>query len=367
MNATRGKLLLAAGTSLLAVGLAWFVYRGFGGTRSPVVVEGEPAADEITWDGQQPYVVDAVAGLRCRRSSTVRHPMTGLDLGDPQPEIVKRRDANAFLRDRDLPSPLDRPTVLVVGDSHVDGVVSTPDNVTSLLEAASASSASPYYCLNAGCGYYSLWQHVLRARDLLPKWRPRVVVIVVFLGNDFLDLDNPKVPHLDDDLREQPPLPPSAPETTSARLAELGLQAPHTQLFWQGLNQALLLHQEPAHLDRWLKKAGHAVTTMERAAREHDARVVWLLLPSCDLVFPEHGKSLSPRAAEVIDGGAQRRLRDAFATLLAAQQVRVVDAEPAFVKDGRLGLYALDYHVYRAGHRLLAETLAPTIDGLVAR
>ena len=39
MNATRGKLLLAAGTSLLAVGLAWFVYRGFGGTRSPVVVE----------------------------------------------------------------------------------------------------------------------------------------------------------------------------------------------------------------------------------------------------------------------------------------------------------------------------------------
>lgn len=368
MTARRGKLLLAAATTLVAAVAASLVYRASSGRHRTVVVEHDPAAaDEVTWDGQDQYVVDPVAGLRCRRSSTVRHPMTGCDLSDPQVEIVKRRDAHGFLRDGELPASLDRPTVLVVGDSHVDGVVSTPDNVSSRLETVSVATAEPYYCLNAACGYYSLWQHVLRARDLLPEWKPRVVVVVVFLGNDFLELDNPKVPHLDDDLRELPPMPLSAAETTSARQADLGLQPPRMQLFWQGLNQALLLQREPHHLDRWMRKAGHAVATMERAAREHDARVVWVLLPSCDLVFPEHAKSLSKLAAEVVAGGSQRRTRDAFAALLARLQVRVVDAEPAFRQDGRLGLYALDYHIYRAGHALLADVLAPVVAGLLAR
>lgn len=349
----RAKLLLAATTTLLAGALAFTAHRLLRGS-------------EETWRGQQPYVVDPVAGLRCRSANTVRHPMTALDLSDPRPEIRKRRDANAFLREHDLPSPLDRPTVLVVGDSHVDGVVDTADNVTSLLEAASAASPAPYYCLNASCGYYSLWQHVLRARDLLPRWRPRVVVIVVFLGNDFVDLDNPLVPHLDDEGHELPATA-AGPETTSGRKDALALPEPHTELFWQGLNQALLLHREPARLAVWMRKAAHAVEAMERAAAAHDARVVWVLLPSCDLVFPEHAKTLSPLAAEVTAGGAQRRVRDAFAALLASHEARVVDAEPAFRADGRLALYALDYHVYLAGHRLLAQLLQPVLDGLLAR
>ena len=369
MKASGAKLLLAAAATLLAAAAAFGAWLLLRRPASPVVVQvhDPAAAAETTWNDQQPYVVDPVAGLRCRSSSTVSHPMTALDLSDPRTAIRKHRDANGFLRDTLLPSPLQRPTVLVVGDSHVDGVVDTPQNVTSLLEAASTPTSTPYYCLNAGCGYYSVWQHVLRARDLLPKWKPRVVVIVVFLGNDFLDLDNPKVPHLDDELHELPGVPTAPPETTSARLADLALRDPHTQAFWQGLNQALLLHREPARLEVWMRKAAHAVEVMEQAARQADARVVWVLLPSCDLVFPEFVRGLSPLAGEVVDGGAQRRVRDAFAEVLAKARVRVVDAEPAFRRDGSVGLYAIDYHIYRRGHRLLAELLTPIVGELVAR
>lgn len=369
MKARGAKLLLAAATTLLASAAAfgaWLVLRR--PHSSALVQTHDPtAAAEQTWNGQQPYVVDPVAGLRCRSSSTVSHPMTGLDASDPQVAIEKKRDANAFLREHELPSPLDRPTVLLVGDSHIEGVVSTPDNVSSLLEAASAPTSTPYYCLNAGCGFYSLWQHVLRARDLLPKWKPRVVVIVVFLGNDFLDLDNTKVPHLDDELNELPGAATAPPETTSARFAELALTPPHDQAFWQGLNQALRLHREPARLEVWMRKAAHAVAAMETAARQHDAKVVWVLLPSCDLVFPQFVRGLSPLAGEVTDGGAQRRVRDAFAEVLAKAKVRVVDAEPAFRKDGSLALYAIDYHIYRRGHRVLAELLTPVVGEMVAR
>jgi hypothetical protein len=360
------KLLLALVAAALAAGVAFAIHRAVRGSGGARQVVDDPAADDAApWQGNPEFAADPVAGFRRRKASTVRHPMTGLDLSDPQPEIVKRRDAHAFLRERELPRVLDRPTVLVVGDSHVDGVVSTPDNVTSLLEAASERTAAPYYCLNAGCGLYSLWQHVLRARDLLPAWRPRVVVVVVFLGNDLLDLDNPKFPHLDDTLRELPGRFDIAGETTSARLRELAL--PYESAFWQGLNQALVLHREPARLAVWMRKAAHAITAMEHAAKAHDARVVWVLLPSVDLVFPDLVGGLSPLAREVTAGGAQRRARDAFAALLAEHDARVVDAEPAFRADGTPGLYAYDYHVYRRGHRLLAELLAPVVAGLVAR
>lgn len=343
------------------------VWRSLSAPRSTVHVLTKPdAAPETTWNGQESYVVDPVAGLRVRRSSTFQMPMVALDNSDVQ-QVVKRRDAHGFLRNGELPASTSRPAVLVIGDSHVDGVVSTEDNFTTLLEQASERSATPFYCLNAGCGYYSLWQHVLRACDLMPQYRPRVVVLVVFLGNDFLDLDNPTVPHLDDQLRERPAGERSSPETTSARLAEFALPEPYGQLFWQGLNQALLVHRQPERLAVWMRKAEHAISTMARAAAGHGSDVVWALLPSFDLVFPDQARSLGKLADEVGTALVQRRIRDQFVRLLQANHARAVDFEPAFRAEGKTHLYAIDFHVYRAGHRLMAEVLQPVLAELLAR
>ncbi len=351
----RARLTIAAVTTLLASGAAFWIWHTYRRPTTVVVTMTQSGDEETTWNGQDAYVIDPKAGLRVRRSSTHRLPMVAVDSSDVQ-EVEKHRDANGFLRAHELPSPLDRPTVLAVGDSHLDGIVSTADNATSLLEAASPI-ATPYYCLNAGCGYYSLWQHVLRARDLLPKYHPRVVVLVVFLGNDFLDLDNPKFPHLDDTLTEQPGHELTQAETTSARERDLALVAPYSQLFWQGLNQALLLHREPARLDLWMRKARHAITAMEHAAAANEAKVIWALLPSFDLVFPERTQGLSKLADEVVRGGAQRRLRDALVAVLADMKAHVVDVETHFRADGNLALYAMDFHIYRRGHQQLFEAL----------
>jgi hypothetical protein len=272
---SRAQWLLALATTLLATGAAFGIWRLLRRPTSVIVETADPAAAaETTWNGQEAYVVDPVAGHRCRRASTWRHPMVAIDGSDVQ-DVVKRRCAHGFLRADELPATLDRPTVLVLGDSHVDGVVSTAENATSLLEAASRDGKTPYYCLNAAAGYYSLWQHVLRARDLLPRWRPRVVVIVVFLGNDFVELDDPGMPHLDGALVEQPARERTTPETTSAREREMAIVAPYQAAFFQGLNQAMLLHREPGRLEMWMRKAAHAVATMQQAAARHDANVLW--------------------------------------------------------------------------------------------
>jgi hypothetical protein len=361
----RAKLALASVATLFAAAagaLAWRLLRPAG---VEVTATGA-GATETTWRGQDAYVVDPVAGLRPRRSATIAHPMTGLDLSDPQ-QIEKRRDAHAFLRATELPSPLDRPSALFVGDSHLDGVVSTDDNATTLLERGSEAAGAPCYCLNAGCGLYSLWQSALRARDLLPQWRPRAVVVIVFLGNDFLDLDDPTVPHLDDALQEQPGDERAAKGGAADRQRAIGLQAPHEQLFWQGLNQAEWLRRDPTRHDAWLRKAAHAVATLETAAAAHGARVLWTLLPSFDLVFPEQAANLSAGAKVAVASGAQRRLRDGFAALLAGRGATVVDVEPLFAADGKLDVYALDFHVYRKGHRLLAAALQQPLGAALAR
>jgi hypothetical protein len=354
----------ASGGVLAWVALTWLREPGPGRiTKDPV---DSAEAVEVTWDGKEALVVDPVAGFRPRRSFIWEHPMAALD-GKDGGMIVKRRDRHGFLRELDLPDRADRPRVLVLGDSHVDGVVSTADNFTSILERRSESDARPIHVLNAGCGLYSLWQYALRARTLVPQYRPRVVVVGVFLGNDLLDLENRKVPHLDDDLREQPAASDVGSETTSERLRALAIETQFEQSFWQGLNQALYLHQQPDRLQPMLAKARRAIDDLERTAATNDAALLWVLIPSFDLVQPQHTRGLSKLAAEVVDGGAQRRLRDGFMALLADRSADVIDLEPVFVADGRLELYALDFHIYREGHRLLALQTEPRLKALLSR
>lgn len=362
------RIAAAAVATAIASGVAygvWFVLRA---PKSSANVELLPGSEQdVPWQGQRAYAVDPVVGRRPSRSCIVRTPMVALDGSDAQ-ETVKHRDEHAFLRERPLPKLQDAARVLVVGDSHLDGVVSTEDNVTTLLEAMAAASGNKTAFLNAGCGLYSLWQSVLRACDLVPRYQPKVVVVLVFLGNDFLELDNPTVPHLDDELRHQQAVADAPPESTSDRRKRMGMIEPYSQLFWQGLNQAMYLSDHPERLPVLTRKAAHAIEHLEAVAAANDARVLWALLPSFDLVFADHARGLGKGAATVVSSGVQRRMRDAFVAELEQHNAAIVDLEPAFVANGKpLTLYAMDFHIYRLGHRVAAETLASPIDQLLER
>ena len=329
--------------------------------------EGSGTQVEQRWRGIRGYAVDPVVGMRPMGSMIVRFPMVALDGSDVQ-AVVKHRDANAFLREAPLPELQDAERVLLLGDSHTDGAVSTADNFATLMEGAATASNTRTAFLNGGCGFYSLWQSVLRACDLIPRYQPKVVVIVVFLGNDFVELDNLKVPHLDDQLRHQPGSENAPPESTSDRQKRMGMIEPYRGLFWQGLNQAMYLAEQPERLAVLTKKSAHAIEHMERVAREHSVRVLWALLPSFDLVFADHARGLGTGAAAVITSGSQRRMRDAFVAELTKRGAAIADLEPAFKADGRATtLYAMDFHVYRHAHQVMAKALAPVIDQLLDR
>lgn len=360
----RTRLLLVAAATTLAGAVAYWIHDRYGGPRSTMQVTKAADDTEVTWRGQDAFVVDAVAGLRPRARTTIRLPTVGSGPDEPA-ETVKHRDRFGFLREDELPEPIDRPCVLVLGDSHIDGVVDTADNVSTRLERRSEADGQPLRVLNAACGMYGLWQHNLRGRVLIERFRPRVVVVVVFLGNDFLDLENPTMPHLDDALQEQPEGTLDSAEPVRRRRRDLDLPEDRQMLFWQGLDQARFLQQQPERRPFLLAKAKHAVEALEAAAAAHGAKVLWALLPSYDLVFPERTAALSAVAAQVVASGAQRQMRDQFVRLLAQRQATVVDFEPTFRAKGGSALYASDFHVYRRGHELMAEALQAPLRALL--
>ncbi|MBL9076127.1 MAG: hypothetical protein JNL08_01405 [Planctomycetes bacterium] len=351
--------------SLGVAGLVWSTLGGAAG--APVRVEpvgdGDPAP---VWRDQAAFAVDAVTGVRPRRACVVQ--ITLATFGEAAATVrTKHRDADGFLRRDAVAQPADRPLVLLLGDSHLDGVVDTEANAGALLERRLAAAAAPCYVQNAACGHHGPWQYALRARELVPRLRPAVVVVVVFLGNDLLDLDQPLLPHLDDLLREQPPREPTDAAAMLARLQRLALPTADAQLFWQGLNQAETARERPARATIWLAKARAAVAAIEAVAAAHGARVVWALLPSFDLLFPERVQALGEAAAAVVASGVQRQLAGGFADALRAAGGTALDLEPALRRDGRPALFAVDYHIDRAAHELLAQELAEPVRAALTR
>jgi hypothetical protein len=360
------RFAVAALASTCAALAALWAHRAWDGPRSSAAVRVLADRDpEPDWGDHRVLTPDPVAGFRPKRSVEIEFPMAALD-DSARLTIVKRRDRHGFLRADALPEVLQGPRIVALGDSHLDGVVPMPDNLGALLEAALRERpGGEHWVLNAGCGFYSLFQYALRARTLVARYRPQVVIAVVFCGNDFLELDNQRFPHLDDELRERPPNPTPPPERTSERKAALDLfvEAP----FWQGLNQALYLHQEPERVPVIERKAGRAVDLLETTVRESGAQLLWVLLPSFDLVFPDRIASASPLAGEVVGSGVQQALYERFRADLQAREARVVDMLPIFRADGSLGIYAIDFHIFVRGHRLVADAVLPVLRDLLAK
>ena len=348
-----GHIALVVGGGIVAGLCALALWRGLGAGDAVVVRFAAGRVSEPDWGKHSSLTPDPVAGFRPKCSIEVEFPMAALD-DSLRLSVRKRRDSRGFLRAVDLPDELAGRRVLALGDSHLDGVVSTAQNLTSIVEESlRKDTGGEHWVLNAGCGLYTLYQYALRARTLVPRYRPDVVLAVVFCGNDFGELDNTGFPHLDDELAERASDPEPRPEETSRRLRALDLfvDAP----FWQGMNQALYLHEEPERVPVIQRKAARSVELLEQTARNDGAKVLWVLVPSFDLVFPDKIASASDVAREVVESGVQLGLHDWFRDFLQERGSHVVDMLPVFLAEGSIGIYAIDFHIFVRGHELVAD------------
>lgn len=356
---------ILAGFVLLAGAGAVWIGRAIVGALAarPATTVVGPADPDAPSPRGDAYASDRVLGVRPRRNVEQRFVIQALHsppTAGSRYEVVRRSDNLGLVRREDVTTLAAGPRVLLAGDSHLMGVVSNGDNAADLLErrlrADGRRDAAVY---NASCGFYSLYQEVLRLRSLAATLQPDLLVVVCFLGNDFVELEDAGSPHLDDALAERPADPAPPPETTSERMRWLAL--PEEMLFWQGMNQAAYFHLHPERFEPVCAKARRSLEVLRDLARERGARALLVLLPGYDLVFPERVAALGEAARQAVATGANGRLRVRLQEAAAELALATVDVLDAFRADGREDLYASDYHVFLRGHALLAERMAPAV------
>jgi hypothetical protein len=116
--------------------------------------------------------------------------------------IVYRINADGY-RGRDVDTHRSGLRVVVYGDSFIQAIFSEEaDTYTQTLEKEIATTTGgPVQVINAGVASYGPDQICLRMEDELGRLCPDLVIVSIFAGNDFGDLERNKLFRLDDSGR----------------------------------------------------------------------------------------------------------------------------------------------------------------------
>lgn len=126
------------------------------------------------------YVSDPVVGLRLRPNATeriayARNPATSFRTND------------LGFRGADWPS--DPGGILLLGDSQVFGL-GVEENETAAARIAQQLGSA---VLNAGTPTWGPPEYLAAARDLIPKHKPKTVVVVLSIANDLFEAERPNL------------------------------------------------------------------------------------------------------------------------------------------------------------------------------
>ena len=297
------------------------------------------------------YVLDDVAGHLHKPDVVRRSPWPE----HPRGEVVARTN-NLGLRE-DQPTTTAKPAgavrILVVGDSHVDGVVDNHESFPNLLErsltAADAGRGRRYEVLNGGTGHYGFHNY----RGFLQRFRslePDVYVVVIYTGNDYLGA----VRHLvaEGEL-ELPPRPDGYLETMQA--AEERFRAgPVAQV----LNQSFFFHGYPAVKEVALAEARRELGAIQSLCSDDGVRLIVVGLPTKLDVDPPAtapvGAILESLGIDEAELFVHRELTATLARWMAAAGIEFLDLRPEFAATAEELYWREDYHLGLAGHARLA-------------
>jgi lysophospholipase L1-like esterase len=251
--------------------------------------------------------------------------------------------------------------VLVVGDSHVDGVCDNADGFPHVLERALAEEhpGRSIEILNGGTGGWSFYNY-LGALEGWAELAPDVFVVTVYGGNDFygaLDLHH---------YHRRERLPSRSSETVGrlVRLAKENMGIPA-----QFYNQVVYFHDHPGEEEAALAMAVEVTAEIERRCEELGARLLVCYLPPYAHGQPERYADYLAVAQEHVPMPADavavdERLADAWLARLAEDGITAVDLRPAFRAAADPLYWESDHHINLAGHALVAAELEGAVRAL---
>jgi lysophospholipase L1-like esterase len=256
--------------------------------------------------------------------------------------------------------------VLVVGDSHVDGLCDNADSFPNLLERALVEQhpGRTFDVLNGGTGGWTLYNY-LGALEAFRDLALDAFVMVVYGGNDFqggLGLHH---------YHRGEPGPGEPNSAMDAALAYQQMEEAGLPVTAQYLIQAAYFQDHPEEEATALFMTLAVSVEAERLCREAGIAFLCVYLPPWAQVDPE---GYAPLLAEALARvplspaalDADERIADAWLAGLDAAGIARLDLRPPLREAARRGLYwRTDHHLSLIGQRTVAHALLPALEELL--
>ncbi len=273
----------------------------------------------------------------------------------PDARIARRTNNRGFSEDAPTPVDFDGERVLVLGDSHTEGVVRNDESFANVLERllAQEPGAPAVDVLNAGVGYTGprLYLGMLRKHlDL----EPDLVVATLFTGNDFWN----------DLWASYLSRSESAPAPGAEYFERLtAAQELWSAACWQGVNQIVRFRRFPEEREASLRAVVASFEAMQALCDERGARFLAVVLPTkfdtdSDLNPPRVSRLMRTLELEPEDLAANARLGDDFVRAMAASGIDCLDTTPVLRADEQPCYWRRDHHLNVHGHARVAEAIA---------
>ena len=238
--------------------------------------------------------------------------------------------------------------ILITGDSHIDGVVSTNETFPNVLESElnKFQNDKKAEVLNAGVGFYSFQNYsgVIKKHKSL---KPDLFVVTVYTGNDFIEgylyeKDNQGVL--------------SSLQTFWYRIKKGFFQWQTKAASTQSTNQILFFKIFPEKKEPALLIAQQQLLEIKKQCAENGAALLVILLPSkleTETEFREKIINKSKWSESVIN--INRELSNNLEAWLKKQEIHCINVTSQFEKADRKLFWDTDEHLNKTGHLFLAR------------
>lgn len=286
----------------------------------------------------------------------------------PRGTWVLRTNAQGFREDAELPDEPDR-RVLVIGDSHTDGVCGNWGSFANLLEAdlKKRHAGMEIDVVNAGVGGYSFYNYLHGMDRFVAELGVDVYVCAVYGGNDFLEMLAPR------HYFERTAIPTGGERYGRVlRAFEAAWGDDIDAVVAQGVQQLAFLTVEPGEAELALDTARRLTRAMARRAEELGVALVFVYLPSAWDVQLERFTDVAPaellRALELDGEGAVRSAdpwTDAWLAEVSDLGVPVVDMRPAWRDVDEDRYWHQDHHIDVRAQADVARALVEVVEPLL--
>ena len=277
----------------------------------------------------------------------------------PKGAWTMRTNSLGMRRDTEVQNTSPDLRVLVVGDSHVDGICNNSENLCAVAET-SLQQAHPgrnIEVLNCARGGHSMWNY-LGVIEKHAELAPDIVIVTTFAGNDFTDVL--MLGHIFKGSKSK-----GLSTEGKERREEVIALRPH--ILGQGYGSLLLFKERPGELSFSLETTARLLEQIKRTCQENGAELLLMYLPS-PLSFEREGlaqEELESRATLGLteeDLALPRFLSERFQEISAALGIPTIDLGATLDGCAETCFWETDLHLSVEGHQRVGTRLAEWIE-----